>query len=317
MEKNGGALKLFESLNDWSKIEELINEGESEGLYIECKSPTRPTLDKDKKIKLAQAISGFSNTGGGIIIWGVSTTKHEHSSLDILSQIEEIGNCDNFARQINGIILTLTTPSVTNSKTKTIKKSKKNSRGIIVTYIPKSGGDPIQSNKDNHFYFRNGDGFAILPYEMLKRLFASTESPDLHAVFDSRIVKLERDIWEIPIIITNLSSAVAQYTQVFVQVENEEDCESITVENLKDCSEVNPGKKVFDKEINGVVHRGFDKIVGKLIIKMKVIKRSKRVIKLRIATYADKMRARSEEVSIYLSKQGGISVKKTGENHIY
>ena len=234
--ENGGALKLFEFLNEYHKIEGLIREGESEGLYIECKSPSEPRLNPGMKMQLSQAISGFSNTEGGIIIWGVSTTKHDHSSLDILSQIEEIGNCDNFSRQIESSIPTLTTPSVTNSKTKVLKKSKKEGRGIIITYIPKSTGDPTQSNKDNHFYFRHGDEFKILPYEMLKRLFASTKNPDLHALFDSRLIKLKDNIWEIPIILTNKSSAIGEHIRVYVEVENEGDCDSIVGDSFEDAN---------------------------------------------------------------------------------
>ena len=59
---NEGAKKLFESLSDYSKLVELINEGESENLYLECKSHVSPTLNNDSKIKLALATSGFSNT---------------------------------------------------------------------------------------------------------------------------------------------------------------------------------------------------------------------------------------------------------------
>ncbi len=311
------ALKLFESLDNYSKIEELIKEGESEGMFLECKSPLEPLLDKKKKIKLATTLSGFSNTEGGIVIWGVSTTKHDHSGLDILTQIEEIGNCDYFSKQIERSIPTLTTPSITTCLNKVIKKSKGDSRGLVITYVPKTLGDPVQSNIDNNFYFRNGDEFTILPYEMLKRLFASTESPDLHIIFNSEIVKNKGNgMWEIPIIIKNDSSAVAEHTNVFVQIENEEDCDSISSRNLLDSSDVNPGKRLFNKELEAVVHRGFNSIVGSLNIKMKLEKRYKRTLKLKIRIFANKMRGIEEEMSIYLF-QNGVSVKKTGEEYIY
>jgi len=311
------ALKLFESINNYSKIEELIAQGEAEGIYLECKSPTVPLLDKGKKVQLARALSGFSNTEGGIIIWGIGITKHKHSNLDILSQIEEIGNCDNFAKQIEISIPTLTIPSITHSLTKIIKKSKKDSRGVIITYIPKGLGDPVQSNRDEYFYFRNGDEFTKLPYEMLKRLFASTESPDLHVVFNSKLVKIkEGGVWEIPIILENNSSAVAEKNHVFVQVINEEYCQEILSEKFIDVSNINPGKKVFSVKIEDAIHRGLDTLIGKLIVKMKLEKRFKRLLKLNISIYSNKMRAIEEEMSIYLSKTG-VSVRKTSEKYLY
>jgi len=76
-------------------------------------------------------------------------------------------------------------------------------------------GDPVQSNIDNLFYFRSGDDFSVAPYEMVKRLFAATDMPDLHLVFDSQLVKLATDgLWEIPIILENQSSAIAEHVKV-------------------------------------------------------------------------------------------------------
>ncbi len=313
------ALKLFESINNFSKIEEFIAEGETEGLYLECKSPSIPRLDQEYKKHLASVLSGFSNTEGGIIIWGVSTTKHLHGDLDVLTKIEELGNCDNFAKQIETSIPQLTIPAITRSQTKVIKKSKKDNRGIIITYVPKSIGDPVQSNKDQHFYFRNGNEFTKLPYEMLKRLFASTESPDLHVLFDSRLVIIkEEGVWEIPIILTNNSSAAAEKTKVVVEMKNEKYCQEITSsKEFRDISNVNPDKKIFISEIkDNVIYRGLNSVSGSIIVKMKKEKRFKRVLKINVTIYSNKMVAREEKMSIYVSKSG-ISVRKEGEKYLY
>jgi predicted HTH transcriptional regulator len=88
-----GAKQLYDSLAQYSDLDELIKGAEAEGLYLECKAPTAPQLTRDLRNTLGKALSGFSNTEGGIIIWGISTTKHAQSGLDVLSQIEPIGNC--------------------------------------------------------------------------------------------------------------------------------------------------------------------------------------------------------------------------------
>lgn len=87
-----GARSVFDSLSDYAALEELIDNAEAEGLYLECKAPGGPQLSRDLKVHLAKAISGFSNTAGGVIIWGMSTTKQAQSGLDVLTQIEPIGN---------------------------------------------------------------------------------------------------------------------------------------------------------------------------------------------------------------------------------
>lgn len=238
------ARQFYDSLTQYSDLQELINNGEAEGLYLECKAPGAPQLTRDIKSQLGRAVSGFSNTPGGVIIWGVSTTKHEHSGLDFLSQIEPIGNCKLFARQVERAIPTLTTPSVTTAETKVMLQNKTDTRGVVITYIPKLIGDPTPSNIDNIFYFRSGDDFSVAPYEMVKRLFAATDVPDLHVLFDGKLVKLGTDgTWEVPIALRNDSSAIAEQIYASVRVDNPSACDDIQLSGFIDASGINPGKK--------------------------------------------------------------------------
>jgi predicted HTH transcriptional regulator len=139
------AKNLFDDLNNYSKLELLISNGDAEGLYLECKAQSSPQLGNDIKAKLAKAVSGFSNTEGGVIIWGISTTRHAHSSLDVLTQLEPIGSCKQYAQQIQKIIPILTTPSITKAQTKFITKKSTDTKGVVITYIPKHTSDPVQS----------------------------------------------------------------------------------------------------------------------------------------------------------------------------
>jgi hypothetical protein len=82
---------FFESLTTLAAISALIDAGEAEGLYLEAKAPASPQLYGDQKPNLAEANSSFANTAGGAILWGGSATRHAHSNLDALAQIEPIG----------------------------------------------------------------------------------------------------------------------------------------------------------------------------------------------------------------------------------
>jgi hypothetical protein len=311
------ARHFYDSLSQYSDLEELINAGETEGLYLECKAPTIPQLSRDMRHNLSRALSGFSNTAGGVILWGVSTTKHEHSGLDVLPQIEPIGNCKLFARHIEKAAPTLTTPSLATIESKVITQKEDDTRGVVVTYIPKALGDPVQSNVDNIFYFRSGDDFSAAPYEMVKRLFAATDTPDLHLVFNSQLVNLTDDgMWEVPIIVLNNSSAIAEHVKVSVEIENSSVCDDIKTLGFTDASSMNPGKRIFIRDVNDVIHRGLNNLVGRILVKMKVEKRPKRLLKLVITIYANKMRARHITTSIQLAKKG-FSVTSLKERNLY
>lgn len=305
------AKRIYDSLNNYKDLEGLILEGESEGLHLECKSPTEPRLTREQKQKLSIAVSGFTNTEGGVIIWGMSTTKKDHRGLDIITQIEPIGNCKGFLKIIETTIPTLTSHPITNFKNKIITKNKKDTRGIIITYIPKTLSDPVLSNKENVFYFRNGDEFIPLPYELIKKLFAATSVPNLKPEFSSSIVKIENDIWRIPLIISNSSYALARDVMVSISIINNLDCDIVSISQFNDDSDLNPGEKIFSNRVPVVIYKGSNFLVGKLTVKMKKQKRAKRSLKIKITIYADRMVAKSFLFSINLAKSK-FSVKSLG-----
>ena len=306
---------LFESLDSFDAIQKLIDEGQAENLYLECKSPEGPVVGQDIKSKLAKATSGFSNTAGGIIVWGVSTTKQQ-GGLDVLTQIESIGSIKKFEQAINLSILTLVNPGV-DFKSKILLEKVGNTKGILITYVAQKEGDPVQA-LDGNLYLRSRDEFVEMPYETIKRMFLGATSPDLFPIFDKRLVKLDKvdGSWDIPVGIQNLSSAVAKDVKVTITFKNFSSCESVSSAVFKDISHINPNKNIFSADNNSPIYRGLNLIVGSLKIKMKKEKRAKRILNLEITIYATSMRARKCFVSVQLA-QNGFSIKKTAEEYLY
>lgn len=317
MEKSG-AESIFESLNKYEDIENLIIEGESENLYLECKTSRSSKLNPDTKNHLAKAISGFSNANGGVIIYVINTEKKskrdgEADSLDVLTEIEPIGYVDSLMKSIRNSIPSLTIPSVLDFKIKTIKPNGK-AMGIVILLIKKNNGDPILSAMNEQFYFRSGDKFINAPYEVIKRLFAATESPDIHVSFSEKIFSCDEEkYWLVPIRLVNESSAIGENVHVNVEILNHDSCEKVVAENFNDVSNVNPGSRVYMVDVKGVVHRGLPIVIEKLKIKMKkgAIK-----VSIRIDIFANKMRAKSDKFNLYLNRKK-FKIKKISSDHIY
>ena len=223
------ALALFESLGAYSDVDELIEAGEAEGQYLECKAPHEPRLDRGMRAKLAEAAAGFANSGGGVILWGVSTDKHQASGLDVLTQMQPIGNVKGLAQQVDRALPGLTVPRLALQSSRILHRARGDTKGLIVTYVPPTPGDPVQSTVDRYFHFRSGDEFHEMPYELLKRMFAGAAGPILKPIFDARLVECdEKGAWKVPILLSNESSAAAKDTRVSVLVENPEACTSVT-----------------------------------------------------------------------------------------
>lgn len=310
------ALALFDSLDSYAGLEELITNGEAEGQHLECKAPSGPHLGAGLRAQLTEAVSGFANSGGGVVIWGMGTTRHAASGLDVLTQIEPIGQATRFAQQVERSVPAVAFPVVERSQQRILRNVPKDTKGVVVSYIPPAEGDPIQALMDNVFYLRSGDTFVKMPYEVLKRMFGGVTSPNLMPIFDSRLVRAQGDQWQIPIVLANESSAAARDTQVNVTVENPEACESVGGQDLQDLSALNPGLTIFGVSIERPIYRGFNMVVGTLVVTMKKEKRRKRVLNLRIALFSDRMRAHGWRMTIQLA-QKGFSVRRTEDSFLY
>jgi len=299
--KVDAAKNIFDSLNTYADLQKLIENGDSEGLHLECKAPTVPRLSREQKVNLAKAVSGFWNTEGGVIMWGMSTTKKEKSGLDVITQIESLGNCRYFAKLVETIIPTLTSHPVTNCENKVITRRKGDTRGVVITYVPKGSSNPILSNKNNVFYFRSGDGFEPLPYELIKNLFAAAGSPKVSPVFNPELVEVEDDFWKILLLAKNESYAAARDVTVSLTILNPSNCEKISgYDGFRDESALNLGKRVFSAR-TGLIYKGLNVKLGGIKVKMKKEARKKRSLRIKIEVFADKMIATSFLFSIQLT----------------
>ncbi len=167
-------------------------------------------------------------------------------------------------------------------------------------------------------YFRAEDEFVKAPYEMIKRLFAATDSPDLHPAFSCEQVKIEEDlVFLIPLLVENRSSAIAEHVKVNLVVENPTDCELIMPSvQFRDASNVNPGQKIYIYTIKEVIHRGLNLSLGNIQVKMKRGKNYKRRLDLSITVYANKMIAKRVDFVLILAKKG-VSVREISHETLY
>ena len=309
---------LFRSVLTYADVERLIDTGAVEDQYLECKAPGSPELNPGTRAQLSEAASGFANSGGGIIIWGVSTDKHLASNLDVLTQMEPIGRVSRFAQQVDRALLGATVPQVGSPPSRVIHRSKGDSKGVLLTYVPPTPGDPVQALNDRKFYIRVGDEFREMPYETLKRMFAGAEGPLLKPLFDERLVKCDdKGIWQVPFALYNKSSAVARDTHVSILVQNPEACARVTSgQGLDDQSEINPGQTIFHAAVDAPIFRGLNQLVGWLSVEMKKGSKPRRVLKLRIRVFADRMWASQWSYKLQLAKTG-FSIKDVVETFVY
>jgi len=129
--------------------------------------------DIDKK-NISKTISGFANSNGGIIIWGINAKENEKKQ-DIATDKSPIKELTKFLNILNRLEGQATTPPVTGVIHRKIEVS--NDYGFIVSYVPSSEFAPHMANyADKHYYKRSGDSFYICEHYDIKDMFQRKHS---------------------------------------------------------------------------------------------------------------------------------------------
>ncbi|CAG0936474.1 hypothetical protein TFLX_05349 [Thermoflexales bacterium] len=196
------------------------------------------TLDEDDKVNLAKAISGFANSGGGVLIWGV-----EDKTLNP----KPITNVSEFMKAMLGLAAQLTDPIVQGIDGDCIS-SGTGLEGFGFVYIPESSLPPhrvVLSHKDikNHYYVRTGESFVTASHAQLEDMFGRRPQPRLSLSKEIVFYSMDGDYAKLLILlgIENLGRGTARSPFFSIKVE--------------------PPNKIFEFGIDGNGHFGLDKLI--------------------------------------------------------
>lgn len=167
----------FESIN-LERIEELVSTGEEENLQLEFKAINDPSLNSDDKRNLAKALSGFSNSNGGIIVWGIDARKNP-KGIDCACDKKEIRQLSLFISRLNELTGRAVTPIVEGVKHKKIASV--DDRGFGVTLVLESDSGPHMAKLgEDRYYKRSGDSFYRMEHFDLEDMFGRRKKPKLN-----------------------------------------------------------------------------------------------------------------------------------------
>lgn len=171
-------LKAYYNQIDLEEIERFILEGQEENLNLEFKTVVHPNYNlnnkEDDKKNISKTLSGFANSNGGIIIWGIKAKENEKKQ-DIATDKKPIKELTKFLNTLNRLEGQAITPVITGIEHKKIEIS--DDYGFIVTFVPASDFAPHIANFANkHYYKRSGDSFYICEHYDIKDMFQRKHS---------------------------------------------------------------------------------------------------------------------------------------------
>jgi hypothetical protein len=177
---DSAAQSYFEELIDdgWSMIERWCTERRDESASLEFKclhQPSGITLPEPTRDEVAEAISGFANAEGGVLVLGIDTESRKLSRQpDRAQKPRPLRDLDQVLAKLRKLVHTIVQPSVPGVRVEKIEYE--NNTGAIVIFVPPNATGPhrttnISTDRTERYYLRTVTETAVMSHGTLAALF--------------------------------------------------------------------------------------------------------------------------------------------------
>ena len=178
--------KLFDALvsEGETAIDALIADGHQESVDLEFKAkedPKRGEASKDGIRQLGRALSAFSNSMGGVVVWGVEARKDPNTGVDCAIATNPIASIDRFKSDFVRACSQVIMPRHDGIAVESIASVRHVSAGYLAIYVERSDRRPHRSevSGDKQYYKRSGDSTVAMEHYDIEDSFKRLTVPTL------------------------------------------------------------------------------------------------------------------------------------------
>lgn len=189
---------IFEKLIYFGEdaLDEFIKERQTEELFLDFKQANSTgkhgwSLSSDDRRNLAKCISGFGNSEGGVVVWGVECSRDVNVG-DVAKAKVKVNNVYRFMSWVENAISGCTIPSH-NKVRNHIICADENGDGYLATYIPKSDIAPLMTTIGNNIYIRSGSNNVPAPYAVIAGMFGRRPQANIELIFENKTLEIVED----------------------------------------------------------------------------------------------------------------------------
>ncbi len=189
---------LFERIERGGEqvIDELIAARVSEELFLDFKRSSDDgsghRLSDTDRNNLARAISGFGNSEGGVLVWGVDCSR-DPTGADVARMKVPIQDPQRFVSWLEGAISGCTVPPHIGVRNLAISRFGVR-EGLVATIIPKSNHAPHQVVGRLQYFIRAGSDFVPTPHGVLAGMFGRRPQPYVFPTYLVAPAAVEGDV---------------------------------------------------------------------------------------------------------------------------
>jgi hypothetical protein len=209
--------EIFQSSDAVAYIRAMVDRQEPENDILEFKGMDKLELnDQAVKEYWSKALSGFTNTSGGVIIWGVDARKDPKTKIDGASALALCPNVKALTEVLKGCLLQATNDVVEKVQIHPIT-FEQSGGGVVVVWVGEGTNKPYRADldKSRQYYMRVEDKFCMIPHALLRSLFYPRLSSKLEAVI--KIDAAGKPLtFEFGIALTNKGTATARDVMIVI-----------------------------------------------------------------------------------------------------
>jgi len=225
-------------------IDDFIVNLQTEELFLDFKQAVSTgkngtSLHKDDRKNLAKGISGFGNSEGGVIVWGVECSR-DCDIGDVAKAKVKVRNVHRFLSWLENAISGCTIPSHNRVRNHIISVDK-NGDGFVATYIPKSELAPLMTTMGNNIYIRSGSNNVPAPYSVIAGMFGKRPQPNVELIIADKNLEVLDNAVEDMVYPPSLDNPPEKYLRLNFSICGENDSNVIARELYLSCSSTSKG----------------------------------------------------------------------------
>ena len=219
-------LKEYFNTIDLAEIDRYLLDKQEENIELEFKTVNHPdyneTNRKFDKEHISKVLSGFANSNGGVVIWGIKA-KENKDGQDVAIEKKPIKQLTKFLNLLNRLESQAVTPPILGIEHVKIEISE--DIGFVKTFIPKSENAPHMANyAENHYYKRSGDSFYRCEHYDIMDIIQRKKTPKLNVELKNEKIRkvgtINENTYEYKgiICLNNVGLASAKFPILYLKV---------------------------------------------------------------------------------------------------
>ena len=158
----------------------LIDDREPESFFLDFKRSEDDgqgsKLGRSDNKNLSKAISGFANSSGGVLVWGVDCRRDSASGNEVATT-HRLVDAKGFETRLQSAVSRSTIPAFGGVEFGAFPETDGSLAGFVAMLVPQSLIGPIRAQVGEQYYIRSGSDFVPVPHDVLAGMFGRAPQP--------------------------------------------------------------------------------------------------------------------------------------------